>query len=770
MKKAHAIPGILLLWATAAWAAGPGPLDRLSAVARLTNAEASRGLKATFTATVTYFRGYEYTLVVQDGDASMYIRTATKLALVPGDRILVRGTTHGSFRPYVSSDDITLISYGSPPPAVAASFDEIVKGDLDCRRVTVRGLVTTADTTLSTNVPSSRLELRMEGGNARVTINRVDPAQLTRLLDSEVEVTGITSGVWDGKMQMTGVAVLATSFEDVKVLRRAQQDPWSAPETPMDQILRVYHVADQTARVRVTGTVTYYQPGEAAVLQSGARSVWVTTDSRNDLKVGDVAEVIGFPGIRNGFLALIRAEVRDTGKRAPITPQPASWNGLSQSQSIFDLVSITGRVVMEVEEPGQDEYVLDSDGRLFSAIMRHNSASRTGAMRQLPLGSTVRVTGICIPEDSNPFGAQVPFNILMRSGEDMEELAQASWLTVKHLSWMLGAMLGLILAIAGWGWSLRRRVQQQTAVIAAKAETETALERRRSQILEDINAGRPLQEILSQVTELVSMNLRGACCRCLTDDNDRAGWPAGEGELRLVERELRGRSGQVHGKLVAGFDPKAVELANESVVLSMGAWLATLAIETQGLYADLRHRSEFDLLTDLRNRFSFEVQLDVLIEAARLEGGSLAVVYLDLDDFKEVNDTYGHHIGDLYLQQAAQRMRNELRADDTLARIGGDEFCALVSLEPCKVDASELVSRLRNCFIDAFVLDGQRLRGTASAGVAIFPQDGNSRESLLIAADAAMYVAKNEKNLKQGYHEVEKASTEDYSPVRRTLR
>ena len=87
--------------------------------------------------------------------------------------------------------------------------------------------------------------------------------------------------------------------------------------------------------------------------------------------------------------------------------------------------------------------------------------------------------------------------------------------------------------------------------------------------------------------------------------------------------------------------------------LAMGAGLATLAIETRRLYSDLIHRSEFDLLTDIQNRFSLEKQLDSLIEEARLTAGIFGLIYIDLDDFKLVNDRYGHHVGDLYLQEAA---------------------------------------------------------------------------------------------------------------------
>ena len=105
----------------------------------------------------------------------------------------------------------------------------------------------------------------------------------------------------------------------------------------------------------------------------------------------------------------------------------------------------------------------------------------------------------------------------------------------------------------------------------------------------------------------------------------------------------------------------------------MGAGLAALAIETRRLYTDLLRRSEFDLLTDIQNRFSLEKHLDALIERARETAGIFGLIYIDLDGFKLVNDRYGHQVGDLYLQEAAARMKHQLRPGDILARLGGDD-------------------------------------------------------------------------------------------------
>jgi diguanylate cyclase (GGDEF)-like protein len=175
----------------------------------------------------------------------------------------------------------------------------------------------------------------------------------------------------------------------------------------------------------------------------------------------------------------------------------------------------------------------------------------------------------------------------------------------------------------------------------------------------------------------------------------------------------------------------------------MAVGLATLAIETRRLYSDLLHRSEFDLLTDIHNRFSLEKMLDAQIEEARENAGVFGLVYIDLDGFKQVNDVYGHHIGDLYLQEVARRMKQQLRAHDVLARLGGDEFAVLLPMVHNRAAVEEIALRLECCFGDPILAGGNRIAGSASVGIALYPANSATRDGLLGAADAAMYVSKN---------------------------
>jgi diguanylate cyclase (GGDEF)-like protein len=215
--------------------------------------------------------------------------------------------------------------------------------------------------------------------------------------------------------------------------------------------------------------------------------------------------------------------------------------------------------------------------------------------------------------------------------------------------------------------------------------------------------------------------------------------------LHVVSKEIPARSGSALGTIFVGLDSLGASEDAESEALSAGTRLATLAIETRRLYSDLRHRSEFDLLTDIHNRFSLETQLNSQIEDARQEAGVFGLIYIDLDEFKKVNDLYGHFAGDLYLQEVALRMKRQLRSHDTLARLGGDEFAVLVPLVHRRAEVEEIALRLERSFDEPYAIDGYTLRGSASVGVALYPEDGATKDSLLSAADAAMYVAKHTK-------------------------
>lgn len=156
----------------------------------------------------------------------------------------------------------------------------------------------------------------------------------------------------------------------------------------------------------------------------------------------------------------------------------------------------------------------------------------------------------------------------------------------------------------------------------------------------------------------------------------------------------------------------------------------------------LEHIAHFDALTDLPNRLLLSDRLDQAISVCKRSGGSLAVIYLDLDGFKAVNDCHGHDVGDDLLVAISMRMKSALRAADTLARMGGDEFVAVLVDLNSERDCLLLVERILQACSDPLTLGEEVLRVSASVGVVIYPHDDADAEQLIRHADRAMYEAK----------------------------
>jgi diguanylate cyclase (GGDEF)-like protein len=164
--------------------------------------------------------------------------------------------------------------------------------------------------------------------------------------------------------------------------------------------------------------------------------------------------------------------------------------------------------------------------------------------------------------------------------------------------------------------------------------------------------------------------------------------------------------------------------------------------ERKKLEESLRHQATHDELTRLPNRWLFQLQLKQALLRAERSHNRVAVLFLDLDHFKTINDSFGHAVGDALLVQASRRIHSQLRASDTLARMGGDEFAILL---PDLNQADEAVSvaiKVLASLQDAFDLPDQRVYSGASIGLAYYPDDARDSDTLLRYADMAMYQAK----------------------------
>jgi diguanylate cyclase (GGDEF)-like protein len=228
----------------------------------------------------------------------------------------------------------------------------------------------------------------------------------------------------------------------------------------------------------------------------------------------------------------------------------------------------------------------------------------------------------------------------------------------------------------------------------------------------------------------VFADLRGLCRAALDGERREVeqSSPDGQRHFRVFGRPLRDESGCAWAGLVLAQD-----------VTDLRAREHELRREAERL-ADLARHDE---LTRLANRTLFSDRLAHALARARTDGREVAVIFLDLDRFKNVNDTLGHDAGDLLLRAAADLLRSATGVTDTVARLGGDEFAVIVEDLPDVGAVARALSRIRQAFEQPVTIAGEELLIRVSVGVACGPADGATAEALLAAADRAMYLAKD---------------------------
>ena len=185
-------------------------------------------------------------------------------------------------------------------------------------------------------------------------------------------------------------------------------------------------------------------------------------------------------------------------------------------------------------------------------------------------------------------------------------------------------------------------------------------------------------------------------------------------------------------------------------------WVAFLRdiTETKNQMQLLRRQATYDPLTDLPNRTLLLERLEKAIDTARARKTLVALILMDLDRFKEVNDTFGHHFGDVLLKQLAERLRALLHPNETLSRLGGDEFGFFLTRANDSNDVAAVTRRILDALQQPFAIDRHLIEASASIGIAIYPTHGSDARTLLRRADAAMYSAK-ESNVGYAFHNEE---------------
>jgi diguanylate cyclase (GGDEF)-like protein len=676
----------------------PATLTTVAAVRDLSAAHAAQALPVKVTGVVTYVDNVRGQMFLQDRTGGIYVKYSGNYPeLAVGRRATLTGlSSAGEYAPVIVAPGFRIAGNAPLPAPMPVTLEKSASGSLDSRYVAIEGVVHPMRVREETRHPALAFDIFTPVGQVHVYTSPLFPGvQESRSLeDARVRIRGVFGTVFNSRRQMVGYQMLVERLSDIEVIEPGASDPFAAATTPIGALLRFSPHARFGHRVKVEGTVTL-AGRDFLYLQDATDGVEIRGDA-SAFRVGDRLDAIGYPTLAGRYSPVITdAEFRLLGHAGAMAPRNVTADSVLQGHQDSMLVTLEGRLLTSLKTPARESLVLQSGMRTLTAQL---DTSDQG-LNPLPLkeGSVLRLTGVVSTQvdpsrlyrilEEDPTG----FQILLRTPGDVAILRRGSvWTTETTLS-LLTLLSPVLIGVLLWVILLRRRVRRQMADLRRAADTARAV--------------RDLSLAMQNVTR----------------------------EQRF-DTEVSVRGSEAIAQLVVGFNRMLVELHQRERA-------------KQQAEARLQHMALIDDLTGLPNRRLLAERLSQCLARARREQRILALLYIDLDGFKLVNDSLGHAIGDELLGQVAQRLRARFRESDTLARLGGDEFTLILDGVQQAGDAERVAENLLEVLKPPFEIEGHPIRITASVGISLFPNHGNEGGQLLQQADCAMYAAKrNGKN------------------------
>ncbi|MDO9422479.1 MAG: GGDEF domain-containing protein [Herminiimonas sp.] len=230
-------------------------------------------------------------------------------------------------------------------------------------------------------------------------------------------------------------------------------------------------------------------------------------------------------------------------------------------------------------------------------------------------------------------------------------------------------------------------------------------------------------------------------CSGISDRRDLLTEKTLDAETRTSESSKNDNSENTHEKLTTDSFNQQLVQANENLIIA-SIKCQTIAENLEKSSAQMIHLANHDFLTELPNRMQLNDRIGQAILLAKRDKSRLAVLFLDLDKFKAVNDSYGHGMGDKLLQSVAARLQNAIRSSDTASRQGGDEFILLLSNIGDKDSLCRTIKEIQQIISASYLIAETNICIGSAIGVSVFPEHGEDTQTLIHCADIAMYYAK----------------------------
>jgi diguanylate cyclase (GGDEF)-like protein/PAS domain S-box-containing protein len=721
----------------------------------LTKAQAAQAYPIELDAVVTYSDPEWGLLFVQDATGTTFINVhgnITKFSL--GSRIRITAfSSVGYVGPAIGLAKILVLGTGVLPNPEQLSVAKIDAGEGEAHRVVTEGILHPCDRDFN------RVCFRICDGQKALWImvpEQEGPAEQS-LIGAIVRVKGIVGRHEDEEHKRLGAQLYVNTLKEIEVETPPVPVSFSSSPTPI-QSLRASD-ADQrfAGRIHLRGTVTWQSPGLFSI-EDDTGTVFVGTGKTAAVQTGSAVDAVGFPSHGPFGLELADSTVSLSAVQsnaANIAPLQLTAADVVKRSLNGRRVRLKARLISQSANATEFVYQLEEGAQRFNAILLRSAA--THDIVGLSRDSVLEVTGVALIQSGSPEWPE-SLLILIESPRDIVVRGGNGWLTLRRGLTIVGLMALCVIVPLIWVTSLRRTVRQQTAMIRARLESELHLETKYSRLFE-----RNLAAVFSWRPDgtIVDCNLAFARMLGLEAREDLIGrsyWDfhVDPDHREQLTRDLQEEALSNREVSLRRDDGTTVHLLKNitPVHTAEGMLYETTAIDVTQLrqnQAELQrardaavYESLNDPLTGLPNRKLLTDTLSSLLALARRESGMIALLYLDLDGFKLVNDSLGHAVGDGLLVQLAGRLRSSLRDGDMLARLGGDEFMVVMHGLHTREQAVLLAGTLLKAISNPFEVKGHQLAIGASIGISVFPEDATDAEELIQQADSAMFVGKRE--------------------------
>ncbi|HLI63293.1 MAG TPA: hypothetical protein VKV05_07820, partial [Terriglobales bacterium] len=435
-------------------------IEHVKNVRQLTSSDAAQGRPVRIRGVVTALSGWKNSFFLEESGYGISVDRTDDAEVHAGDAVEVTGKSgRGLFAPVIIAQQVKVIGQGAVPTAKRTAYAELAGGQGDSQWVEVRGVVHSA--TISESWGRQVLFLDIDTGDGRIVarVHDFPRRDFSTLVDATVRAVGVCGTDFNDKRQFVGLRLFVPDLSYIRTEEAAPRDPFAISETAIGSLFRFGLPQSLRHRVRISGVVTYQEPGSLIYVQSGNEAIAIKTSNPNRFESGTRLEAVGFVELGEYSPELRDARVRKIGRGVPPVATPTAPSKIIQLKDGFTFAPYNGLFIqLEAElvskvESGEQQMLLLRDGdKVFQArIEEAANGIRAIDARE---GSRLKLAGICVIE-ANQNHEPRSFHLLLRSPQDVSVL-RAPWWNIRNSSWLIAFVVLVCLALLLWSLQLRR--------------------------------------------------------------------------------------------------------------------------------------------------------------------------------------------------------------------------------------------------------------------------------------------------------------------------